>query len=289
MTPPAAATAAGRTAPRRPARAAPSRAGGRPARTGRARPVRRTPAPRAARRVSGPSAAAAAAPALALRGAAVAAPIGLRVVRGVAALPEHRFLDPLVRGRWWIGLVGFLLIGIVAMQVSLLSLNAGIGRSVERAAALERANGELRGAVSRLAARERVMAEAQRLGLVMPGAGGVRFIAPSARRDIPAAVAALKGGAFAPDAAAASGDGMDATSTDGTTTDGTSTDGTPTDGTSTDGTSTDGSSTDGSSTDMSSSDSGAGDTGTAADTVSGDTAAADSGSGGVAADAGATG
>lgn len=289
MTPPAAATAAGRTAPRRPARAAPSRAGGRPARTGPARPGRRSPAPRAARRVSGPSAAAAAAPALALRGAAVAAPIGLRVVRGVAALPEHRFLDPLVRGRWWIGLVGFLLIGIVAMQVSLLSLNAGIGRSVERAAALERANGELRGAVSRLAARERVMAEAQRLGLVMPGAGGVRFIAPSARRDIPAAVAALKGGAFAPDAAAASGDGMDATSTDGTTTDGTSTDGTPTDGTSTDGTSTDGSSTDGSSTDMSSSDSGAGDTGTAADTVSGDTAAADSGSGGVAADAGATG
>ncbi|MFN8131244.1 MAG: hypothetical protein U0R70_06810 [Solirubrobacteraceae bacterium] len=289
MTPPAAATAAG------PHRAAPPGPGGtqprrrRPARTARARPVRRTPAPRAARRVSGPSAAAAAAPALALRGAAVAAPIGLRVVRGVAALPEHRFLDPLVRGRWWIGLVGFLLIGIVAMQVSLLSLNAGIGRSVERAAALERANGELRGAVSRLAARERVMAEAQRLGLVMPGAGGVRFIAPSARRDIPAAVAALKGGAFAPDAAAASGDGMDATSTDGTTTDGTSTDGTPTDGTSTDGTSTDGSSTDGSSTDMSSSDSGAGDTGTTADTVSGDTAAADSGSGGVAADAGATG
>ncbi len=226
MTPPAA-TAAGRATPR--ARAAarsaaraavPPRPPARPtarsapqARSAPRRPAgRRPPAPR---RVSGPAggaaAAAAAAPALALRGAAVARPIGLRVVRGVAALPEHRVLEHAVRARWWIGLVGFLLIGIVAMQVGLLSMNASIGRAVERAAELERTNGQLRGDVSRLGARERVTAEARRLGMVTPGTGNVRYIAPSVRRDARAAAAAVAGGAFLAGAAdaAATGDGTD--------------------------------------------------------------------------------
>lgn len=255
MTPPAAAaTAAARTQPReRPARrsaSAPPATAARPA-------ARRSPSPRVARRVSGPEAGARRpVPRTAgfVGGAIAAAPFGLRVARGVATLPDHRVVDTLVRGRWWIGCVGFLLIGIVAMQVSLLKLNAGIGASVQRSALLERANGELRASVSRLGARERVQAEAERIGLVMPAAGDVHYIGPQAGRDAPRAAQALRSGAFGADATTAmAAAAVDTTiSGDGTATDGTATDGTVTDGTATDGTSggTDPSTTDAASIDQ---------------------------------------
>ena len=40
-------------------------------------------------------------------------------------------MDRLVRSRAWVVIIGFGLIGIVAMQVSMLKLNTGIGRAVE--------------------------------------------------------------------------------------------------------------------------------------------------------------
>ena len=250
MTPPAvAATAAARTQPReRPARRSASE---RPAPA--ARPAAgRSSSPRIARRVSGPASGARhPAPRTAgfAGGAIAAVPLGLRVARGVATLPDHRIVDTLVRGRWWIGFVGFLLIGIVAMQVSLLKLNAGIGASVQRSALLERTNGELRASVSRLGARERVQAEAERIGLVMPAAGDVHYIGPQAGRDAPRAAQALRSGAFGTDAtalvAAAAVD--TSTSVDGTSVDGTATDGTSVDGTAT---GTDPSATDATSTDQ---------------------------------------
>src|SRR5918996_930580 len=86
--------------------------------THRARPASRRPA---ARRVSGP-----------LRPVPAGAP-GVRrgstgVFERIRALPETRVVDGLLRGRAWIWLIGVLLGGIVAMQVSLLKLNAGISR-----------------------------------------------------------------------------------------------------------------------------------------------------------------
>ena len=48
----------------------------------------------------------------------------------VRALPDHRLLDTLLRSRAWIWLLGIALGGIVFMQVSLLGMNAGIGRAV---------------------------------------------------------------------------------------------------------------------------------------------------------------
>ena len=65
-------------------------------------------------------------------------------------------LDRLVRGRGWIGLLGVLLIGLVALNVSLLKLNAAAGRNAERAKELRIQNAELRG--ERLAARARATA-----------------------------------------------------------------------------------------------------------------------------------
>src|SRR5439155_305969 len=102
--------------------------------------------PRAPRRVPG-----AGRPRAVAAGGAVALPRplgspgwGRRALRRLATLADHPLLDRLLTGRAWIGLIAFALIGIVFMQVSLLKLNAGIGRSVERASILDRYNAELR-------------------------------------------------------------------------------------------------------------------------------------------------
>jgi hypothetical protein len=163
------------------------------------RTVRRTATPRAPRRVSGPSggrsAAGRAATALAVAlPRPQVAPLGPRLVAFASTLPDRSIVDRMVRGRLWIGVLGFLLIGLVAMQVSLLKLNAGIGQAVERSSALERTNGELRAQVSQLEASERIQQNAAALGMVMPPAGQISYL----RRGggTAAAAAALRDGRF---------------------------------------------------------------------------------------------
>jgi hypothetical protein len=128
------------------------------------------------RRVSGP-----------LRPMPSAAPAGA-VRRGTTgvferlrALPEHRVIDGLLRGRAWIWLIGVLLGGIVAMQVSLLKLNAGISRAVTTAGTLERQNAELEASIGRLSSAERIRVAAQENALVMPPAGAVEYLRPRSR------------------------------------------------------------------------------------------------------------
>ena len=204
MTPPAATAAGrGRKAPVKKRAAVkgglanPPRASSRSASRTSARTVRRSAAPRGARRVSGPSGGRAAA------GLAVAlprpqfAPLGPRLVAFASTLPDRSIVGRMVRGRVWIGVLGFLLIGLVTMQVSLLKLNAGIGSAVERASALERANGSLRAQVSQLESGERIQSGAAALGMVMPPAGQISYL-PAGRpgRDVSRAVAALQQGSF---------------------------------------------------------------------------------------------
>jgi len=160
---------------------------------GRARTVRRSPAPRLPRRVSGPGrrihapvATGRGAALPARRGAAGFAGAGfaLRVVAVGRGLPSSRLMDRLVRSRLWIGIIAVALAGIVAMQVSMLKLNAGLGRAVESAATLERQNSALRMQVSRLSTGERVREVAQRRGLVMPAPNELRYLsAGDARAD----------------------------------------------------------------------------------------------------------
>lgn len=135
MTPPAAAAAAPRTRTRRHA-----------------------PPPR---RVSGPARGRAAAH-------AAPPPLALRLGGAVHSIAEHRWLERLIRGRAWIAIVGVGLIGIVFMQVSMLRLNAGIGRSVDKAAVLERQNAAMRAEISNLSVGDRIAAEASRMGLILP-------------------------------------------------------------------------------------------------------------------------
>jgi hypothetical protein len=142
--------------------------------------VRRPVAPRRPRRVSGPAGPRertlpprSAAPA---QGVALPQPFAPRVLDALRDLPDARWLDRLLRGRAYIALIGLALIGLVFMQVSMLGMNAGIGRAVDRSAMLERHNADLRATVSRLSSEERIQREALKMGLVMPPAGEVRYV-----------------------------------------------------------------------------------------------------------------
>jgi hypothetical protein len=161
---PSAMTAAGRTAATpRPAQAP------RPGHRRTARPQ----APRGPRRVSGPArprrvsvpAAAGHRPSLAAR--------GLLVIRG---LPEHTLLDRIVRGRAWIPLLGVLLVGIVAMQVEILKLGAGMGRWIERSSTLSTRNQALQASVAGLMDDQRIERLAAKMGMVMTDPTAVSFL-----------------------------------------------------------------------------------------------------------------
>jgi hypothetical protein len=158
-----------------PSHAAPVRS--RTRHSARTRPTRARPA--APRRVSGP-----------LRPLPAGAPAGGAIRRGgtgvferLRALPEHRAIDRLLRGRAWIWLIGLLLGGIVAMQVSLLKLNAGISRAVTTAGTLERQNAELEAENARLSSGERIRATAVEEGMITPPAGAVEFLRARPGRD----------------------------------------------------------------------------------------------------------
>jgi hypothetical protein len=132
--------------------------------------VRRRLAPPQPRRVSGPA-----------RPRAVpagAAPLPGRtgVFERLRALPDTRLVDRLIRSRACIWLIGVMLGGIVAMQVSLLRLNTGISRAVETESTLVRQNADLEANIGRLTAGDRVRAAAINDDMLDPPAGETRFL-----------------------------------------------------------------------------------------------------------------
>src|SRR5919197_4448442 len=133
------------------------------------RRARSNVAPRHPRRVSGP-ARAATAPAVALPRP------GTGVFERLRALPDHRVVDRLLRGRACIWIIGLALGGIVAMQVSLLKLNSGISRAVEASGTLQRQNADLESSIARLASGERIRAAAVKAGAGLPAAGDARYL-----------------------------------------------------------------------------------------------------------------
>jgi hypothetical protein len=146
-----------------------------------------------------------------LRLAAGGAAIALRVAESASA---SRTMDRLVRSRAWVVIIGVGLIGIVAMQVSMLKLNAGIGRAVDTVATLERSNASLKGEVSRLSSADRIQALAGQQGFVMPEPADVTYLRAGDKRSDGLRAARRMGGAdpaitgpagavWAPDPAAA--------------------------------------------------------------------------------------
>jgi cell division protein FtsL len=148
-----------------------------PAATAAGRTLTRPVAPRAPRRVSGPAARPRrGADAPRTKRTAAPDPFILRALHRTRALADSRFLDRLIRGRLWIPIVAAGLMGIVFMQVSMLKLNAGIGRAVQSAATLERQNANLRAAVSGMESGTRIDAAARKLGMVVPADGSTHYV-----------------------------------------------------------------------------------------------------------------
>jgi hypothetical protein len=115
----------------------------------------------------------------------------LGAVSALEALAQHRMLDRLIRGRTWIGIVAFALIGIVTLQLGLLKLNGGIGRALEREAVLQRENAALSIENSDLAAGPRVQARAGQLGMAFVATSALHFLSAPARADVVKAATAL--------------------------------------------------------------------------------------------------
>ncbi len=95
-----------------------------------------------------------------------------------ASIADHRLLDRLIRGRMWIGIVGFALIGIVTMQLVVLRMNTEVGRSLEHKTALQRQIASLEVDDSTLSESARIEAEAQRRGMVPSTDASVKFLTP---------------------------------------------------------------------------------------------------------------
>lgn len=126
-------------------------------------PLRRPIAPR---RVSGPV----------LQPRAAQLPSARHRRSAFARLLDAPFLDKLLRGRLWIGIVAFALLGIVAMQVAILRLGASIGASVTRIQQLEQANQNAATGIARLEPSAGVASEATKLGMLYPPAGNVVYL-----------------------------------------------------------------------------------------------------------------
>jgi hypothetical protein len=160
------------------------------------RRARQSARPVTPRRVSGPVGGRAATAATATGARAATAPrtalprrsirrrravaVGLSLGAFIRSLPDHRLLDRLIRGRWWIPVLGVMLAGVVAMQVEVLKLGASMGRSLERNSVLSSRNAALRQSVASLGDDQRIEQLAVSMGMVMPPPQAVGFLAAGA-------------------------------------------------------------------------------------------------------------
>jgi hypothetical protein len=119
-----------------------------------------------------------------------------RIGAFVLTLPDHPFLDRVVRGRGWIPLLGVLLAGIVAAQVEILKLGASMGRSLEQTTTLTSQNEQLRGSVAALSDDQRIERLATNLGMVLPPPGAVGYLTATPGGEAAAALNSI----HAPDA-----------------------------------------------------------------------------------------
>jgi hypothetical protein len=104
-----------------------------------------------------------------------------RTAVAVTTLPDSGLVVRMTRGRLWIGVLGALLAGIVALNVVNLSLSSSSGRASQRATALERSNSALRAQIAEQLSNERVQLAAQRLGLIVPEPGDIAYLTAGGR------------------------------------------------------------------------------------------------------------
>jgi hypothetical protein len=91
-----------------------------------------------------------------------------RAAVAVTQLPESGLIHRLTRGRIWIGVLGVLLVGIVALNVVTLSFAASSGNIDAKNTALGKENSMLQSRVAQKYGQARLRSEAAALGLKMP-------------------------------------------------------------------------------------------------------------------------
>jgi hypothetical protein len=94
----------------------------------------------------------------------------------LSRIPDHRAVDRLLRGRACIWVIGIMLGGIVAMQVSLLRLNSGISRAVQTQGTLQNQNMALQTSIAALTSSDRIVSAAAGGQMIDPPAGDVRYV-----------------------------------------------------------------------------------------------------------------
>ena len=99
-----------------------------------------------------------------------------RTAVAVRQLPDSGLVVRMTRGRAWIGVLGVLLVGIVALNVATLSFAASSGQIDEQITALEKENSMLEGREAEHYSTARIRGQASAVGLAMPTTEDPRLI-----------------------------------------------------------------------------------------------------------------
>jgi hypothetical protein len=117
-------------------------------------------------------------------------PIAVGTATAVRRFPDSTLIVRMTQGRLWIGVLGALLAGIVALNVFTLSLTAEAGHVDQNVVALEKENSILRSRDAQRSGSARVRHDAGAIGLEMAAVDEVSSIEPS-RGDVAVAVQRL--------------------------------------------------------------------------------------------------
>ncbi len=142
-------------------------------------PARRAPArsaPARRRPTAAPRRPAAAQP----RGSAPRLAFATAAVGTVSNIADSGLVLGLTRSRLWIGVLGSLLVGIVALNVMALSFNAASSETAALSDELREQNSALRADIADGLSNERLQSAAVRIGLVMPQAASALMLTPGA-------------------------------------------------------------------------------------------------------------
>jgi hypothetical protein len=96
-------------------------------------------------------------------------------VHAVGGIADSGVVVGLTRGRLWIGLLGLLLCGIVALNVWGLSLSASTSGTATKIDEFERSNGVLQDRIDRRLSMEKVREAAAGVGLTAPAPKKIRY------------------------------------------------------------------------------------------------------------------
>ncbi|HXF00842.1 MAG TPA: hypothetical protein VN458_10925 [Solirubrobacterales bacterium] len=100
-----------------------------------------------------------------------------RTAGAVSGMADSGLVHRLTRGRLWIGALTTLLVGIVALNVLALSLNASSSKVGRQADSLKRQISALRAEIATNgASNQRIQEAAAKLGLIVPAPGSVGYL-----------------------------------------------------------------------------------------------------------------